>query len=86
MAGTKATGSSCLQKGVRGKTVWPNSTCLCYANLYLETSDPVLLFNQGCCFEQSSRYEEAIARFREYLCKATDASAADKADAEKHIA
>jgi tetratricopeptide (TPR) repeat protein len=56
------------------------------ADLYLETRDPVMLFNQGRCFEQNNRYEEAIARFREYLRKATDASAADKADAEKHIA
>ena len=86
MAGTKATGSSCCQKGVRGKTVRPNSTCICYAVFYLETSDPVLLFNQGCCFEQNNRYEEAIARFREYLRKATDASAADKAVVVKHIA
>jgi hypothetical protein len=52
----------------------------------LETSDPVLLFNQGCCFEQNNRYEEAIARFREDLRKATDASAADKAVVVKHIA
>jgi glutamine amidotransferase-like uncharacterized protein len=45
-----------------------------------------MLFNQGCCFEQNNRYEEAIARFREYLRKATDASAADKAVVVKHIA
>jgi tetratricopeptide (TPR) repeat protein len=56
------------------------------ADLYIESKDPVYIYNQGRCFEQSNRYDEAIARFREYLRKATTASEKEKADAEKHIA
>jgi tetratricopeptide (TPR) repeat protein len=55
------------------------------ADLFIDTEDPTYLYNQGRCLEQNNRYEEAINKFREYLRKATKASAADKADAEKHI-
>ena len=55
-------------------------------DLYLDTNDPNWIFNQGRCFEQNNRCEEAIARFREYLRKAKDAGAMARADAEKHIA
>lgn len=56
------------------------------ADLYIDTDDPVYIYNQGRCYEQNNRYEEAIPKFREYLRKATNASAAEKTDAEKHIA
>jgi len=55
-------------------------------DLYVDTLDPTFIYNQGRCFEQNSRYEEAIGRFREFLRKAQDWSEADKADAQKHIA
>ena len=57
--------------------------------LYIDSKDPTWIFNQGRCYEQSSRYEEAIGRFREYLRKITGSSDTDKASrsaAEKHIA
>jgi hypothetical protein len=57
--------------------------------LYLSSDDPVYLYNQGRCYEQNNRYEEAIGRFREYLRKAKGASSTEKADSEsarKHIA
>jgi len=56
------------------------------SDLFVKTEDPVFIFNQGRCFEQNGRYEEAITRFREYLRKAKKGSAQDKADTEKHIA
>jgi len=56
------------------------------ADLFIDTSDPTYIYNQGRCYEQNNRYEEAIGRFREYLRKATAATAEEKADAEKHIA
>lgn len=56
------------------------------ADLFIDTSDPTYIYNQGRCYEQNSRYEDAIGRFREYLRKATSATAEEKADAEKHIA
>jgi hypothetical protein len=56
------------------------------AELYVSTKDIVYLFNQGRCFEQSGRYEDAIVRFREYQRKNTDAGNAPDMAAEKHIA
>ncbi len=55
--------------------------------LFIDTKDPTYIFNQGRCLEQNRRYEDAIARFQEYLRagrKSLDAS--DKAEAEQHIA
>lgn len=37
------------------------------AELFVDTRDPNYLFNQGRCFEQNRRYQDAIARFQEYL-------------------
>lgn len=56
------------------------------ADLYLDTNDPNHLFNQGRCFEQNHRYEDAISRFREFLVKAVNPSERDRVDTEKHIA
>jgi len=56
------------------------------ADLYIDTRNPVHIYNQGRCFEQSNRHDEAIARFREYLRKATNLTVEERLDAEKHIA
>ena len=56
------------------------------AQLYVDTNDITYIFNQGRCFEQNRRYEDAIGRFREYLTKGEDRlSNSDKAAAKKHI-
>jgi hypothetical protein len=55
-------------------------------DLFIDTNDATYIFNQGRCYEQSNRYEDAIGRFREYLRKARNAPSAERADAEKHIA
>jgi hypothetical protein len=55
------------------------------ADLYIESKSPVYIYNQGRCYEQNNRCDEAIGRFREYLRKATSASDAERADAETHI-
>lgn len=54
-------------------------------DLFIETKDTTYLFNQGRCFEQNRQYEEAVARFREYLIKTKDLRPDHKADTEKHI-
>lgn len=54
--------------------------------LFVDTKDPTYIYNQGRCFEQNRRFEEAIGRFEEYQRVAKNASPSDKADAEKHIA
>jgi hypothetical protein len=55
------------------------------SELYVTTNDEAFLFNQGRCFEQNHRYEDAISRFQEYLRVAKRISKAGKADAQKHI-
>jgi len=55
-------------------------------DLFIATKDPVMIFNQGRCFEQSSRYEEAITRFDEYLRITKNTDARDRRDAQEHIA
>jgi hypothetical protein len=56
------------------------------ADLFMDTGDATYIYNQGRCWEQNNRYEDAIARFREYLRKAHNLSATDRAEVEKHIA
>jgi hypothetical protein len=56
------------------------------SDLFIQTEDANYIFNQARCFEQNSRCEEAIGRFREFLRKVTAITPADKADTEKHIA
>lgn len=56
------------------------------SKLFVEFKDPNYLFNQGRCFEQNRRYEEAIARFQEYLRVGRKSlGVTDKAEAEQHI-
>jgi hypothetical protein len=55
------------------------------SELYVDRNDPVYVFNQGRCFEQNRRYEDAIGRFQEYLRVEKKIRKADKAAAEKHI-
>ncbi len=56
------------------------------AELYVSTNDIAYLFNQGRCFEQNGKYEEAIVRFREFQRKNADAGNPPDAAAERHIA
>jgi hypothetical protein len=54
-------------------------------DLYLDSKDATYIFNQGRCFEQNHRYDDAIARFREYLLKASNLGEPEKLDTQKHI-
>lgn len=54
------------------------------ADIFVETGNPVVIFNQGRCYEQNQRYGEAIAKFEEFLRLRVPRDA--KAIAEKHIA
>jgi hypothetical protein len=58
------------------------------SDLFIDSKDPTYIFNQGRCFEQNRRYEDAIGRFEEYLRAGanTNLPDSDKAAAEKHIA
>ena len=56
------------------------------ADLFVASGDINHLFNQGRCFEQNGRFEEAIVRFLEYQRKNPDKGSAGYLDAERHIA
>lgn len=54
--------------------------------LFIQTRDPVYLYNQGRCYQQNHRWTEALDRFREYLRKAPDLDDRAKKDTRTHIA
>jgi len=47
------------------------------ADLYVDTNDANYIYNQGRCFEQNGRNDQAVLRFKEYLRKAKDLPRAD---------
>jgi hypothetical protein len=53
--------------------------------MYLETLDPLHVFNQARCLQQNGRTEAAIGRFREYLRLERSEESEARADAERHI-
>jgi len=56
------------------------------SELFVASKDPGFIYNQARCFEQNSRYQEAISRFKEYLRVGKRLTDEEKADVEKHIA
>jgi tetratricopeptide (TPR) repeat protein len=55
-------------------------------DLFVDTNDPTYVYNQGRCYQQNNRWEQAISRFHEYLRKAKDLSDSDRAETERQIA
>lgn len=57
------------------------------ADMFVETRNPVHVFNQGRCLEQNARYKEAVVRFEEYLRMGDTMKLPDGAReiAKKHI-
>jgi hypothetical protein len=55
------------------------------SELFVDTKSAAFIYNQGRCFEQNRRYEDAIARFQEYLRVSKKASKGERAEAQKHI-
>ena len=51
-------------------------------DLFLESNEADYVFNQGRCYQQNERYQDAISRFREYLRIGSE----DLDLAQKHIA
>jgi hypothetical protein len=56
------------------------------SELFVDSKNPTFIYNQGRCFEQSRRYEDAIGRFQEYLRAGRNLTDEEKADANQHIA
>ena len=57
-----------------------------YTRLYVETMHPTYLRNIGRCQQNLGEPDKAIASFREYLRKAKDLSADQRAEIEGYIA
>jgi len=55
------------------------------ADLFVETNEPTYIYNQGRCYQQNNRWEQAISRFREYLRKAQNLSDGDRNETERQI-
>ena len=55
------------------------------ADLYVDTNDATYIYNQGRCFEQNGKNEQAVLRFKEYLRKAKNLSPADSEAVQKKI-
>jgi len=55
------------------------------AALFAETNDPTYIYNQGRCFEQNGKANEALTRFREYLRKSPNLGPEDRAQVQAHI-
>ncbi len=56
------------------------------SKLFVETKNATYIFNQGRCFEQNRRYDDAIARFQEFLLAGHEKLGSnEKADADQHI-
>jgi hypothetical protein len=55
------------------------------ADLFVATNDTTYVYNQGRCYQQSNRWEQAISRFREYLRKAQNLSDSDRNETERQI-
>lgn len=56
------------------------------ARLFVDTGDQTWVYNQGRCYQQNGRAEQAINRFREYLRRGTNIAAEDKKEVEGFIA
>jgi hypothetical protein len=55
------------------------------SELFVDTKNPTYIYNQARCYQQSSRFTEALAHFQEYLRAGKKLSKDEKADAQKHI-
>jgi hypothetical protein len=55
------------------------------ADLFVETNDETYIYNQGRCFEQNGKNEQAVLRFKEYLRKAKNLRPADRDGVLKKI-
>ncbi len=56
------------------------------AQMFAETGDVNYIYNQGRCYEQNGKPDEAILHFREFLRKAKNLSAEESAEVNGHIA
>jgi hypothetical protein len=56
------------------------------ADYLTTTNDATAIYNMGRCYQQNGMPDKAVPQFREYLRKAPDLTAQDRADVERTIA
>src|SRR5689334_17575967 len=52
------------------------------AALYAESGDVNYVYNQGRCYQQNGRGDQALNRFREYLRRATNATPEERREVQ----
>jgi hypothetical protein len=81
--------------GIKGQEKAARKACLAgdydkgvtlLSDLFVETKNPVYLFNRGRCFQQNRRYEDALASFQEYLRVASKSDPGAYTSAQQYIA
>lgn len=55
-------------------------------DLYVESDDITFVFNQGRCYQQNHRWQDALDRFDEFLRKDSTLSPDERTMVDKHIA
>src|SRR5207244_1269155 len=55
------------------------------AGLYAESGDVNYVYNQGRCYQQNGRVDQALNRFHEYLRRATSASSEERHEVQGFI-
>jgi tetratricopeptide (TPR) repeat protein len=55
------------------------------ARIFAETNDYTWVYNQGRCYQQNGRFEQAINRFREYLRRGQNLTPEDVKEVEGYI-
>jgi hypothetical protein len=55
------------------------------ADYFASTGDTIAVYNIGRCYEQNGLDGKAVPKFREYLLKAKDLTASERAEIEKHV-
>jgi hypothetical protein len=63
----------------------PNKGVRILADLFAQTEDMTYVFNQGRCFQENGRPEDALVRFREYLRRAGDGDPEARKEAERFV-
>jgi len=86
-AAKKATGREALEKSARKACMmgdYQKGTDI-LSDLFIDTNELVYVYNQGRCYEQNHRWEEAIDRFLEYQRKSPGMSEKEKSEIVQHI-
>jgi hypothetical protein len=86
-AAKKATGREALENSARKACMMGDyqKGIDILSDLFIETKLITYVYNQGRCFEQNHRWEEALDRFLEYQRKTPGVDERERSEVEQHI-